>query len=61
MLLFFSYLQGKHDNCHKDPRCQQDGYIPSKRIIESEAAAKALTNTIKGTSIYKYAEDFAEV
>ena len=41
--------------------CQKTVYVPSKRKITSPAAVKALTEAIKKTSIYKYAEDFAKV
>ena len=36
-------------------------YIPTKRVIRSPAAAKALLEAIMSTSIYKIAKEFATV
>lgn len=54
--------KGNHRHCHQESRCKTQGdYVPTKRIIKNPEAAEALLKAIKGTSVYKYAEDFAKV
>ena len=54
-------LQGNHNNCHKDSRCQEDGYVCSKKPLVSERAIAVYRKAIEGTTIYKNAEDYALV
>ncbi|XP_078360544.1 uncharacterized protein LOC144644837 [Oculina patagonica] len=55
------HYKGNHRHCHQESRCKTQGdYVPTKRIIKNPEAAEALLKAIKGTSVYKYAEDFAK-
>ncbi|KAL9951308.1 hypothetical protein ACROYT_G043950 [Oculina patagonica] len=54
--------KGNYRHCHQESRCKTQGdYVHTKRIIKNPEAAEALLKAIKGTSVYKYAEDFAKV
>ena len=61
LILYIKLLQGNHNNCHKDSRCQEDGYVCSKKPLVSERAIVAYRKAIEGTTIYKNAEDYALV
>ena len=61
LILYIKLLQGNHNNCHKDSRCQEDGYVCSKKPLVSERAIVVYRKAIEGTTIYKNAEDYALV
>ena len=54
-------LQGDHTNCHQDPRCQEDGYVCSKKLLVSDRATAAYRKAVEGTTIFKNAEDYVLV
>ena len=55
------FKQGDHSKCHKESRCQQEGYVCSKKPLVSERAIAAYRKAIEGTTIYKNAADYAMV
>ena len=61
LILYIKLLQENHNNCHKVSRCQEDGYVCSKKPLVSERAIVAYRKAIEGTTIYKNAEDYALV
>jgi len=61
LIIYIKLLQGNHNNCHKDSRCQEDGYVCSKKPLVSERAIAVYRKAIEGTTIYKNAEDYALV
>ena len=54
-------LQGDHTNCHQDSRCQEDGYVCSKKLLVSDRAIAAYRKAVEGTTIFKNAEDYVLV
>lgn len=62
--LVFHYIcvvQGDHSNCHQESRCQEEGYVCSKKPLVTAQAIAAYQKAIVGTTIYKFAEDYALV
>ena len=51
-------IQGDHTNYHQDSRCQEDGYVCSKKL---EKAIAAYRKVVEGTTICKNAEDYVLV
>ena len=54
-------IQGDHSECHQDSRCQDDGYVCSKKVLVSERAIAAYRKAVEGTTIFKNAEDYVLV
>lgn len=54
-------MQGDHTNCNQDSRCQEDGYVCSKKPLVSDKAIAAYRKAVEGTTIFKNAEDYVLV
>lgn len=54
-------IQGDHTRCHQESRCQEDGYVCSKKLLVSEKAIAAYRKAVEGTTIFKNAEDYVLV
>lgn len=50
--------KGDHTNCYQDSRCQEDGYVCSKKLVVSKKAIAAYRKAVEGTTIFKNAEDY---
>ena len=61
LLCVLLFQQGDHSECHEESRCQQEGYVCSKKPLASERAIAAYRKAIEGTTIYKNAADYAMV
>lgn len=53
------HYQGDHSNCHQESRCQEEGYVCSKKPLVTAQAIAAYRKAIVGTNMYKFAEDYA--
>ena len=56
MLNIVNHYQNVHTNCREDAECSSRKYLPSRDLIENKAAAKKLTQTLKKSRVYEYAE-----
>lgn len=53
------HYENSHEKCHPESRCRKDkNYEPSRVVLTSKIAKKLLENTLKGSVIYKYPEDY---
>ena len=55
MLNMVNHYQDDHTNCNPDSECAEPRYMPSRDIIPTKVAKK-LTETLKKSKIYQFAE-----
>ena len=55
------YLLTGNSLCHPSLSCHVSGYIPSRVQLTNPQACQALLSGLKGTYVYRYAEDFCRV
>ena len=53
--------QGIHTGCHSTSHCHTPRYTPSRPLLTNPQAIQKLTDSLKTTYIYRYAEDFCRV
>ena len=56
-----AHYQNNHEKCHATSRCRSEPrYDPSKTILVDPVAVSLLTKCIKGSAVYKRAQDFVK-
>ena len=56
MMNMVSHFQDVHTNCSKEAECSAPKYMPSRDIITNKDAVKKLSETLKKSRVYEFAE-----
>lgn len=56
MLNMVNHWQNNHTNCNKQAECSKPRYLPTRDLITNKSAAKKLTETLKKSKVFQFAE-----
>ena len=56
MLNMVNHFKNDHSKCSKQAECSSPKYLPSRDVIHNKNAAKKLTQTLKKSRVYEFAE-----